>query len=455
MSINEQAAAAAKAIVDNAEQTYRSAERSYEQAADRIESMGARNQYVGSMDINLRIAAESGEAMRSLAGAHEAAILAIDRGLRPLLAEGVDSREIVRAADLIEEINRETRNIGANVGVSLNGSSLGTAAIVAYQPSVEAQAAEVFWDAQAAALPDLADARRRAEQLRQEREEEKDRIRQRMEAAKERREKEKRDEANEAKRALQKKKPYLDRAKQYRAELEALIPAKMERWQQESASQISHLKSELTQLKLKQAVTFNSEKRAEITQQIAKCSSVLRAMERWDAKLNYEKRLKTAVQDEAARYRAEVQAFLDQRFPYGKERLAYIKAQKETFTTPKHYAAKQAMTRALMENGPMLLEELRDSDPRFAKFNRTEMYEALKEAYASGYGCIELEWVANYSVYDDNTVYRYSYKPNPDAMASKQPERSGVSTPMDYEDKACTAVCPPKPDAAKFFEDRF
>ena len=455
MSISEQAAAAAKAIVDNAEQTYRSAERSYEQSADRIESMGARNQYVGSMDINLRIAAESGEAMRSLAGAHEAAILAIDRGLRPLLAEGIDSREVVRAADLIAEINRETRNIGANVGVSLNGSSLGTAAIVAYQPSVEAQAAEVFWDAQAAALPDLADARRRAEQLRQEREEEKDRIRQRMEAAKERREKEKRDEANEAKRALQKKKPYMDRAKQYRAELEALIPAKMERWQQESASQISQLKSELTQLKLKQAVTFNSEKRAEITQQIAKCSSVLREMERWDAKLSYEKRLKTAVQDEAARYRAEVQAFLNERFPYGKQRLAYIKAQKETFTTPKHYAAKQAMTRALMENGPMLLEELRDSDPRFAKFNRTEMYEALEEAYAFGYGCIGREWVANYSVYDDNTVYRYSYKPNPDAMASRQPERSGVSTPMDYEDKACTAVCPPKPDAAKFFEDRF
>ena len=455
MSINEQAAAAAKAIVDNAEQTYRSAERSYEQAAERIESMSSRNQYIGSMDLNLKVAADSGEAMRSLAGAHEAAILAIDRGLRPLLAEGIDSREVVRAADLIAEINRETRNIGANVGVSLNGSSLGTAAIVAYQPSVEAQAAEVFWNAQAAALPDLADARRRAEQLRQEREEEKDRIRQRMEAAKERREKEKRDEANEAKRALEKKKPYLDRAKQYRAELEALIPAKMERWQQESASQISHLKSELTQLKLKQAVTFNSEKRAEITQQIAKCSSVLREMERWDAKLNYEKRLKKAVQDEAARYRAEVQAFLNERFPYGKQRLAYIKAQKETFTTPKHYAAKQAMTRALMENGPMLLEELRDSDPRFAKFNRTEMYEALKEAYASGYGCIELEWVANYSVYDDNTVYRYSYKPNPDAIASKQPERSGVSTPMDYEDKACTAVCPPKPDAAKFFEDRF
>ena len=453
--MSEQTKIAAKELVDNAEETYRRAERSYEQAAERIESMSSRNQYIGSMDLNLKVAADSGEAMRSLAAAHEAAILAIDRGLRPLLAEGIDSREVVRAADLIAEINRETRNIGANVGVSLNGSSLGTAAIVAYQPSVEAQAAEVFWDAQAAALPDLADARRRAEQLRQEREEEKDRIRQRMEAAKERREKEKRDEANEAKRALQKKKPYMDRAKQYRAELEALIPAKMERWQQESASQISHLKSELTQLKLKQAVTFNSEKRAEITQQIAKCSSVLREMERWDAKLNYEKRLKTAVQDETARYCAEVQAFLNERFPYGKERLAYIKAQKETFTTPKHYAAKQAMTRALMENGPMLLEELRDSDPRFAKFNRTEMYEALKEAYASGYGCIELEWVANYSVYDDNTVYRYSYKPNPDAMASRQPERSGVSTPMDYEDKACTAVCPPKPDAAKFFEDRF
>ncbi|MBQ4093712.1 MAG: hypothetical protein IJC61_01575 [Oscillospiraceae bacterium] len=451
MSINEQAAAAAKAIVDNAEQTYRSAERSYEQAAERIESMSSRNQYIGSMDLNLKVAADSGEAMRSLAGAHEAAILAIDRGLRPLLEQGIDSREVVRAADLIAEINRETRNIGANVGVSLNGSSLGTAAIVAYQPSVEAQAAEVFWDAQAAALPDLADARRRAEQLRQEREEEKDRIRQRMEAAKERREKEKRDEANEAKRALQKKKPYLDRVKQYRAELEALIPAKMERWQQESASQISQLKSALTQLKVKQAVTFSSEKRAEITAQIGKCSSVLREMERWDAKLNYERRLKKAVDAEATRYRAEVQAFLNERFPYGKQRLAYIKAQKEKFTTPKHYAAKQAMVRSLMENGPMLLEELRDSDPRFAKFNRSEMYEALKEAYASGYGCIELEWVANYSVYDDHTIYRYSYKPNPDAIASKQPEKSGVSTPMDYEDKACTAVCPPKPDAAAFF----
>ena len=350
--MSEQTKIAAKELVDNAEETYRRAERSYEQAAERIESMSSRNQYIGSMDLNLKVAADSGEAMRSLAGAHEAAILAIDRGLRPLLAEGIDSREVVRAVDLIAEINRETRNIGANVGVSLNGSSLGTAAIVAYQPSVEAQAAEVFWNAQAAALPDLADARRRAEQLRQEREEEKDRIRQRMEAAKERREKEKRDEANEAKRALQKKKPYMDRAKQYRAELEALIPAKMERWQQESASQISHLKSELTQLKLKQAVTFNSEKRAEITQQIAKCNSVLREMERWDAKLNYEKRLKKAVQDEAARYRAEVQAFLNERFPYGKQRLAYIKAQKETFTTPKHYAAKQAMVRALMENGP-------------------------------------------------------------------------------------------------------
>ncbi|MBR5502706.1 MAG: hypothetical protein IKV55_06700, partial [Oscillospiraceae bacterium] len=214
--MSEQVKEAAKSIVDEAERSFRSAERSYEHAAERIESMSSRNQYIGSMDLNLKVAADSGEAMRSLAGAHEAAILAIDRGLRPLLAEGIDSREVVRAADLIAEINRETRNIGANVGVSLNGSSLGTAAIVAYQPSVEAQAAEVFWNAQAAALPDLADARTRAEQLRQEREEEIDRIRQRMEAAKERREKEKRDEANEAKRALQKKKPYLDCAKQYR-----------------------------------------------------------------------------------------------------------------------------------------------------------------------------------------------------------------------------------------------
>lgn len=455
--MSEQSYAAAKAIVDKAEKTYRSAERSYEREGESIERLSRDNQnsLYPSMDTNLEIAKRSGEAMRTLAGAHEAAVLAIDTGLRPLLEQGIDSREVVRAADLIAEINRETRSIGANVGVSLNGSSLGTADIVSYQPSVEAQAAEVFWSAQAAALPDLADARRRAEQLRQEREEEKDRIRQRMEAAKERREKEKRDEADEAKRGLQKKKPYLDRVKQYRAELEALIPAKMERWQQESASQISRLKSELTQLKVKRAVTFNSEKREEITQQIAKCSSVLREMERWDAKLNYERRLNKAVQDEAARYRAEVQAFLNERFPYGKQRLAYIKAQKETFTTPKHYAAKQAMVRALMENGPMLLEELRDSDPRFAKFNRSEMYEALKEAYASGYGCIELKWVANNSVYDDNTVYRYSYKPNPDAMAGKQPEKSGVSIPMDYEDKACTAVCPPKPDAAKFFEDRF
>ena len=459
--MSEQSKATAKAIVDKAESNYRSAERSYEREGESIERLSRDNQnsLYPSMDVNLDIVKRSGEAMRTLAGAHEAAVLAIDTGLRPLLAEGIAPLEIARAAELIEEINSETRNIGTNVNVSVNGASLGTAAVVTYQPSVAAQAAELFWASQLDLLPDkvqLIAEVRAAKREREAAEQEKERKARAAVAQMMAREREaQKSQVEQAKAALQKKKPYLDRAKQYREELEALIPAKMERWQQESASQISQLKSELTQLKVKQAVTFNSEKRAEITQQIAKCSSVLREMERWDAKLNYEKRLKTAVQDEAARYRAEVQAFLNERFPYGKQRLAYIKAQKETFTTPKHYAAKQAMVRALMENGPMLLEELRDSDPRFAKFNRTEMYEALKEAYAFGYGCIGLEWVANYSVYDDNTVYRYSYKPNLDAIASKQPERSGVSTPMDYEDKACTAVCPPKPDAAKFFEDRF
>ena len=456
--MSEQSFTAAKAIVDKAEKTYRSAERSYEREGESIEKLSRDNQNAlyPSMNINLEIAKRSGEAMRTLAGAHEAAVLAIDTGLRPLLAEGIAPLEIARAADLIAEINSETRNIGTNVNVSVNGASLGTAAVVTYQPSVAAQAAELFWASQLDMLPNKAEVVKQAREMARKNEEsERDKaFKARQMAAKIMADEKaaQRSQAEQAKAAKEKKKPYLARVQQYREALQKQIAAQMRRRTNELAAQSAALRSEIERLN-GQKELFNREKNAEIKQQVQRIEQMLRQMNSPEAADKYQTRLMSEVETEVKRYAAEVEQFLDKRFPYGAARKAWLKKQKRYQVSGDYYfvstGMRRTLARVLMENAePMLLEEIIAADKRFAAFSKDQMEYLVYCCTAFARTKAEREE----NEYGHKLVYRYYYVPSKYAWdTDNQPENSGVDIPIDYEDESCTAVCPPVPNAAAFF----
>jgi len=458
--MSEQSYAAAKAIVDKAEKTYRSAERSYEREGESIERLSRDNQnsLYPSMDTNLEIAKRSGEAMRTLAGAHETAVLAIDTGLRPLLAEGIAPLEIARAAELIEEINSETRNIGTNVNVSVNGASLGTAAVVTYQPSVAAQAAELFWASQLELLPDKAQLIaevRAAKREREAAEREKERKARAAVAQMMARDREaQRSQVEQAKAALQKKKPYLDRVKQYREALSKRLEVQMQYRERELASQSEALRAEVIRLR-RQKKPFNKAHTAPLDASINQITVMLQQMNSPEAAQQYRTRLESHAESELQRYKAEVEQFMDKRFPYGAARKAWLKKQKK-FTPAGDYffvssQMKRSLARVLMENvGPMLPEEIIAADPRFAAFSKDKM------KYLAG-NCSDFVRTKRERPEDEygySWIERYCYVPSKYTWdTDSQPEDSGTDIPIDYEDENCTAVCPPVPDAAAFFEN--
>ena len=456
--MSEQSKATAKAIVDKAEDNYRSAERSYEREGESIERLSRDNQnsLYPSMDVNLDIVKRSGEAMRTLAGAHEAAVLAIDTGLRPLLAEGIAPLEIARAAELIEEINSETRNIGTNVNVSVNGASLGTAAVVTYQPSVAAQAAELFWASQLDLLPDKAQLIaevRAAKREREAAERDKERKAKEMVAKMIARDREaQKSQAEQAKAAKKKKKPYLARVQQYREALQKQTAAQMQRRANELAAQSAALRSEIQRLKGEKEL-FNREKNAEIKQQVQRIEQMLQQMNSSEAAAKYQTRLMSEVEAEVKRYAAEVEQFLDKRFPYGAARKEWLKKQRPFIFTSEYFhvttSLRRAFARVLMENAdPMLPEEIIAADPRFAAFSKDQIEYLVSCCFDFARTKAEREE----NEYGNKLVYRYYYVPCKYVWdTDNQPENPGTDIPIDYEDEACTAVCPPVPDAAAFF----
>ncbi|MBQ9959753.1 MAG: hypothetical protein IJP01_05295, partial [Oscillospiraceae bacterium] len=415
--MSEQSYAAAKAIVDKAENNYRRAERSYEREGESIERLSRDNQnsLYPSMDVNLDIVKRSGEAMRTLAGAHEAAVLAIDTGLRPLLAEGIAPLEIARAVELIEEINSETRNIGTNVNVSVNGASLGTAAVVTYQPSVAAQAAELFWTSQLDLLPDKAQLIaevRAAKREREAAERDKERKAREMVANLVARDREaQKSQVEQAKAARQKKKPYLDRVQQYREALSKHLEVQMQCRATELAAQSAALRSEIQRLKGEKEL-FNREKNAEIKQQVQRIELLLQQMNSDEAAAKYRKQLESAAEKEAARYQAEVEQFMDKRFPYGAARKEWLKQQKP-FAAADDYVfisagLRRAFARVLLENvDPMLPEEIIAADPRFAGFSEKRI--EYLAACCSDFARTKRERLEN--EYGYRMIERYYYVP--------------------------------------------
>ena len=456
--MSEQSKATAKAIVDKAENNYRRAERSYEREGESIERLSRDNQnsLYPSMDVNLDIVKRSGEAMRTLAGAHEAAVLAIDTGLRPLLAEGIAPLEIARAAELIEEINSETRNIGTNVNVSVNGASLGTAAVVTYQPSVAAQAAELFWASQLDLLPNKAQLIaevRAAKREREAAERDKERKARAAVAQMMAREREaQKSQVEQAKAALQKKKPYLDRVKQYREALSKRLEVQMQYRATELSAQSAALRSEIQRLKGEKEL-FNREKNAEIKQQVQRIELMLQQMNSDEAAAKYRKQLESAAEKEAARYAAEVEQFMDKRFPYGAARKEWLKQQRP-FTAAGEYSfissgLRRAFARVLLENvDPMLPEEVIAADPRFAGFSEKRIEYLVSCCY--DFARTKRERLEN--EYGYRIIERYYYVPCKYTWdTDNQPENTGTDIPIDYEDKSFTKPCPPVPDAAAFF----
>ncbi|MBR5502705.1 MAG: hypothetical protein IKV55_06695 [Oscillospiraceae bacterium] len=456
--MSEQSKAAAKAIVDKAEKAYLSAERSYEREGESIEKLSRSNQNAlyPSMDTNLEIVRRSGEAMRTLASAHEAAVLAIDRGLRPLLAEGIEPREIARAAELIKDINSETRNIGTNVNISVNGSSLGTAAVVTYQPSVEAQAAELFWASQLELLPNkgqaIGEARKMARETREAEAEKAFKAKMAVFDLQKRERDAQRSLVEQAKVAREKKKPYLDRVQQYREALSKRLEVQMKYRANELAAQSAALRSEIQRLKGEKEL-FNREKNAALKERIAQIERMLQQMNSPEAAAQYSRRLEERVEAEAQRYAAEVEAFMDKRFPYGAERKAWLKQQKP-FTAADDCSfissgLRRAFARVLLENvEPMLPEEVIAADPRFAGFSVKRIEYLVSCCY--DFARTKRERLEN--EYGYRIIERYYYVPSKYAWdTDNQPENTCVDAPIDYEDKSFTQPCPPVPDAAAFF----
>ena len=157
--MNEQLTATLKTIIDSAEQEFRAAERMFEIEGESIERSSQRN-ISGSMETNLHLLHESRHICSELYASHEAVIAALDMQARAYLGQDIDGALVVRIAELMEEINGESRNLGANYNVSVDGYSAG-GAILSYQPSPAAMAAEMFWRTQAQLLPDAAEARAR------------------------------------------------------------------------------------------------------------------------------------------------------------------------------------------------------------------------------------------------------------------------------------------------------
>ncbi|MBQ4093666.1 MAG: hypothetical protein IJC61_01335 [Oscillospiraceae bacterium] len=452
--MNEQTTAMMKTVIDKAEETFRAAERSFEIEGDVIERSSQRNTS-GSMEMNLHLVHESRRICRELYVSHEAVIAALDAQCRAFLGQDVDGALVVRVAELIEEINNDSRNLGASYDVNVNGINEGTAALLSYQPSADALAAELFWQTQAQLLPDAAEARARYNAYAQaKRDEQYEKEKQRLE--RERQQKNAvRDELAAAERAREKQAAYRARVQQYDAALENYIyDVMLARRSNELRAQVAVIDGEIAKLQQKRSSLglFDWAGREAVGSEIAQLQAFKAQLQSAEAADAYEQAMLDAVQKEVERYRAEVEDFIAQRFPYGAARRAYIEkyiAENGLFQSKTSMAAQSAAMRVLVEQGSMRPEAIRQYDPRFEKMDGSDMRMMMNTAYRDERGAVNRRRLENTPA--DEAKYNYSYWYTGEGIGKA--EETGTDIPIDYEDESCAAVCPPVPDAAAFFEN--
>ena len=450
--MNEQLTATLKTIIDSAEQEFRAAERMFEIEGESIERSSQRN-ISGSMEMNLHLLHESRRICSELYASHEAVIAALDMQARAYLGQDIDGALVVRIAELMEEINGESRNLGANYNVSVDGYSAG-GAILSYQPSPAAMAAEMFWRTQAQLLPDAAEARARYNAYVQaKREAEYEKEKQRLE--RERQQKNAvRDELAAAERAREKQAALRDMVKQYDTALEnyvydVLLPERS----RELRAQTASFDAEIAKLQAKKNALglFDRAGREAVNAEIQKLEAIKAKMNSHAASDAYEQAMLNIADAEAKRYGAEMEAYIRVRFPYGAARRAYIEkyiAENGLFQSKTSMAAQSAAMRVLVEQGSMRPEAIRQYDPRFEKMDGSDMRMMLNTAYRDGRGAVNRRRLENTP--DDEAKYNYNYWYTGEGIGKA--EETGTDIPIDYEDEACAAVCPPIPDAAAFFE---
>ncbi|MBR5502220.1 MAG: hypothetical protein IKV55_04225, partial [Oscillospiraceae bacterium] len=399
--MNEQATAMLTGIIDKAEETFRAAERSFEIEGDAIERRSQRmSVWGGSVQDNLDLLHDSRRICHELYSSHEAVIAALDAQARAYLYQDVDGALVVRIAELIEEINGESRNLGANYNVSVDGYSAGSA-VMSYQPSTGAMAAELFWKTQADMLPDAAEARSRHRAWVQAKlDAEYERERQRLERERQKKEAV-RNELEAGQRAQAKKKAYFERADRYDEALENyLYNVQMTLRSRELQTQVETLTGEIAKLQQKRSSLglFDREGREAVRAQIEQLEKMKTQMQSHTAYDAYEKRMLRAIETEVARYRAEIEAFLRKRFPYGEARLAYIQnyiAEHGLFASSTSMAAQRAAMRVLIEQGSMRPEQIPAYDPRFSQMDGSDMRKLMNTAFRNGNGPINRRRLEN------------------------------------------------------------
>ncbi|MBR5502219.1 MAG: hypothetical protein IKV55_04220 [Oscillospiraceae bacterium] len=439
-------------ILDNVRSTFEAAERDFEISGSFLEKRSADNRWDADMSTNLSLLHETKEITVKLYTSHEACILSLDEQCRPLAAEA-ETVMLQRVARLIEQINRETRNLGANIGGTVNGSSIGTIGKLSFSPSIAAQSAESFWQTQVALRPDAAEAKKKVEEeeraARQAKRDEERRIRD--------------EERNERSRFRNLKsanaKVYREQAKiwekayEYKEALTAQLDSELAIRQREIEAQCAMLRAEQVRLRKERnkCGLFDMEARAPYNEKINQLEMMQLNMRSTEAVEKFKTHFEEVCAKETQRYRDELIAYTNKRWPYFAARAAHAQKQKEKIKKSgkkmSTWDAEKIAYRILLDAGVALtIDEIREQDIRFAEYSDRQMYTVVNEMYAHGYGDVE-----KYGGYGQTASY--DIKLEGEYLAETVEGAGGLEVatqdPNWGEDKI-----PPMPNAAAFFAKR-
>jgi len=439
-------------ILKQAMDTFEAAERDFEISGSFLEKRSEDNRWNADMSTNLEILHETREITIKLYTSHEACILSLDEQCRPLAAEA-DTVMLQRVASFIEKVNRETRNLGANIGGTVNGSSIGTIGKLSFSPSVAAQAAESFWQTQVALRSDAAEAKNAVE--------EEERAARQAKREEERRAREQERNERSSFRALQSAnaKVYREqnkiwaKAEEYREALLAQLESELAIRQREIEAQCAALRAEQARLRKERNKLglFDMEGKAPYNEQINQLEMMQLQMRGTEAKEQYVKMFNEVCEKEAQRYRGELIAYTNKRWPYFAARAEHAKTQlkklKKSGKKMSGWDAEQVASRILLDAGVGLtVQEIREQDVRFAEYTDRQMYTVLNDMYASGYGDVD-----KYGSWGQPATYSLKMEGQYSAEDFTKPAGVKVDTqdPNWGDDKL-----PPVPNAATFFAKR-
>ena len=439
-------------ILDNVRSTFEAAERDFEISGSFLEKRSNDNRWDADMSTNLELLHETKEITVKLYTSHEACILSLDEQCRPLAAEA-ETVMLQRVARLIEQINRETRNLGANIGGTVNGSSIGTIGKLSFSPSVAAQAAESFWQMQVTMRPDAAEARKTVEEeeraARQAKRDEERRIR----------EQERNERSNFRGLMSANAKVYREQAKiwekayAYKEALTAQLDSELAIRQREIEAQCAALREEQARLRKERnkCGLYDMEARAPYNEKINQLEMMQLNMRSTEAVEKFKKHFEEVCAKETQRYRDELIAYTNKRWPYFAARAEHAKAEqaklKNSGKKMSGWDAEQVAYRILLDAGVSLtVQDIREQDIRFAEYTDRQMYTVLNSMYASGYGDVD-----KYGGWGQTATYSLKVEGQYSAEEFTKPAGLKVDTqdPNWGEDKI-----PPVPNAAAFFAKR-